>query len=100
MKTCTKNLFIWLVATLLVFGGMIYLVSITTPVGAEKETEKDYSIIFESIVERDENRQERIKEREEIRTLYEEIEVKKERIRELEARADELNIIINGEEGL
>ena len=93
MKTCTKNLFIWLVATLLVFGGMIYLVSLTTPVGAENE----YKEQIEALKERDFNRQERIKERKEIRILYEEIEAKKERIRELEARADELNIIINGE---
>ena len=87
MKTCTKNVFI---ATLLVFGGMIYLVSLTTPVGAEKETEKDYTIVFEAIVERDENRETRA-------ILRNEIAQKHEKIRELEARADELNIIINGE---
>ena len=93
MKTCTKNLFIWLVATLFVFGWLLYLVSITESVGAENE----YKEQIEALKERDFNRQERIKERKEIRILYEEIEAKKERIRELEARADELNIIINGD---
>ena len=96
MKTCTKNLFIWLVATLFVLGWLMYFLNITTPVGAWNE----YKEQIEALKERDFNRQERIKEREEIRILYEEIEAKKERIRELEARADELNIIINGEGGL
>ena len=96
MKTCTKNLFIWLIATLLLFIGLSYLVVNTVSVGAENEYKEE----IEALKERDFNRQERIKEREEIRFLYEEIEAKKERIRELEARADELNIIINGEGGL
>ena len=93
MKTCTKNLFIWLVATLLFFLGTLYLVSLTTPVGAEKEPEKDYTQVFEAIVERDENRETRAILRNEIAQKY-------ESIRELEARADELNTIINGEGGL
>ena len=88
-----KNLIYWAVATVLFFLGTLYLVSLTTSVGAEKETEKDYTIIFESIVERDENRETRAILRNEIAQKY-------DRIRELEARADELNIIINGEEGL
>ena len=91
MKTCTKNIFIWLLATVLFFLGTLYLVSLTTSVGAEKETEKDYTIIFESIVERDENRETRAILRNEIAQKY-------DRIRELEKRADELNIIINGEQ--
>ena len=93
MKTCTKNLIYWAVATVLLFGGMIYLVSITESVGAEKEPEKDYTQVFEAIVERDENRETRA-------ILRNEISQKYERIAELEARADELNTIINGEQGL
>lgn len=93
MKTCTKNLIYWAVATVLFFLGMVYLVSLTTSVGAEKETEKDYTQVFEAIVERDSNRESRAILRNEIAQKY-------DRIRELEARADELNIIINGEEGL
>ena len=93
MKTCTKNLFIWLVATVLLFMGLSYLVVNTVSVGAEKEPEKDYTQVFEAIVERDENRETRA-------ILRNEIAQKHEKIRELEARADELNIIINGEGGL
>ena len=89
-----KNLIYWAVATVLFFLGTLYLVSLTTSVWAWNE----YKEQIEALKERDFNRQERIKEREEIRVLYEEIEVKKERIRELEKRADELNIIINGEQ--
>ena len=85
----TKNLFIWLVATVLIFGGTLYLVNFTDIIGAEKEPEKDYTQIFEAIVERDENRETRA-------LLRNEIAQKHKKIRELKARADELNTIING----
>ena len=93
MKTCTKNLIYWAVATVLLFIGLSYLVVNTVSVGAEKEPEKDYSIVFDAIVERDENRETRAILRNEIAQKY-------EKIAELEARADELNTIINGEQGL
>ena len=85
----TKNLFILLVATVLSIGGTLYLVSFTDIIGAEKEHEKDYTIIFDAIVERDENRETRA-------LLRNEISQKHKKIRELKARADELNTIING----
>lgn len=88
-----KNLLIGLLSVLIIFWGMLYLVSITVPVEAEKETEKNYDIILDAVIERDENREERI----ELRRIIDE---SLQKIKELEKRADELNIVINGEEGL
>ena len=84
-----KHLWIACIIACLMLGLWLYLYDSYEPVEASEPSEKMQAKI-EALYELEENREER-------KVLRVEIDERVQRVKELEARANELNITINGE---
>lgn len=86
-----KKTILVILLSILIISSALFVKVTFVQVEAEKDTEKNYDIIIDAVIERDENREKRI----ELRRIIDE---SLQEIKELEKRSDELNIVINGQE--